>query len=445
LATAFTDSIPLLLISGQVPRRGLGLRSGYYHENDQLSACATLTKWRARVNEPAEIVLLVDQAWAATTSGRPGPVLLEVPVDVLRAEVTIDPWPEVPQNRPSSQPSALNVSALAAVIAAWQRPLILAGGGVVAAAAESVLVELAERLGAPVVQTPSGKCALPSSHPLAASMPWMRATSDLSDMGAHLTPLFARAVGLLAIGCRFSQLTTASWTLRPPSSIAQIDIDPAEIGRHYPVAASLVADAKAALTALVAGLPPTKRLPWTALPPRERWFVPGADILGAMRRVLPADGIVVADVTRLAYVLMAEFPLDQPRTFLHPAGSVAMGYGIPAALGAKVAFPDRKVVAIVGDGCFQMSGMELASAKQEKLPIVIVLINDNCLTLIKATQQRRYQERYIAVDLQNPDFERFAQAFGVRYWRAEKDTDFEGCFREALECDDVALVELRLK
>ena len=119
-----------------------------------------------------------------------------------------------------------------------------------------------------------------------------------------------------------------------------------------------------------------------------------------------------------------------------------MGYGIPAALGAKVAFPYRKVVAVVGDGCFQMSGMELASAKQEKLPIVIVLINDNCLTLIKATQQRRYQERYIAVDLQNPDFERFAQAFGVRYWRVEKDADFEGCFREALECEDVALVGL---
>src|SRR5262249_47521739 len=149
------------------------------------------------------------------------------------------------------------------------------------------------------------------------------------------TPLFASADGLLAIGCRFSQLTTATWTLRPPSSIAQIDIDPAEIGRHYPVAASLVADARAALTQLVGELPSNRRMPWTALPPRERWFVPGADILGAMRRVLPADGIVVADVTRLAYVLMAEFPLDHRRTFLHPAGSVAMGYGIPAALGAK--------------------------------------------------------------------------------------------------------------
>jgi acetolactate synthase-1/2/3 large subunit len=173
--------------------------------------------------------------------------------------------------------------------------------------------------------------------------------------------------------------------------------------------------------------------------------LPGADILAGMRRVLPADGILVADVTRLAYILMAEFALDHPRTFLHPAGAVAMGYGIPAALGAKAAFPGRKVVAVVGDGCFMMSGMELASAKQENLAIVVVLINDNCLTLIKATQERRYAGRYIAVDLHNPDFGQFAQAFGVRYWRSDGDADFERCFQAALDCDEVALVELRLK
>ena len=122
-----------------------------------------------------------------------------------------------------------------------------------------------------------------------------------------------------------------------------------------------------------------------------------------------------------------------------------MGYGIPAALGAKAAFPHRKVVAVVGDGCFLMSGLELASAKQERLPIVIVLINDSCLTLIKSTQQRRYAERYIAVDLHNPDFGLFAQAFGVRYWRCEGEADFGNCFQAALACDNVALVELAIK
>jgi acetolactate synthase I/II/III large subunit len=444
LSSAFTDSIPVLCISGQVPSNGLGLRSGYYHENAQLEACATLTKWRARVEQPDHIIARLDQAWAALTSGRPGPALLEIPVDVLRTEVSIDPWPPLTA-APKQFPRPEEVDGLAKLIAEWKRPLLMAGGGVVAAGAESLIAQLAERLGAPVFHTPNGKCALPSAHGLAAGLPWSRATSDASDMSSYLSPLFAAADGLLAVGCRFTQLSTASWALKPPASLAQIDIDPAEIGRHYPVTVGVVADAAVALQTLLAALPSGRRQPWTALPTRERWYLPGADILGAMRHILPSDGILVADVTRLAYILMAEFPLDQPRTFLHPAGAVAMGYGIPAALGAKAAFPQRKVVAVVGDGCFLMSGMELASAKQENRPIVVVLINDSCLTLIKATQERRYAGRTIAVDLHNPDFGQFARAFGVRYWLCEGERDFERCFRSALDCDEVALVELRLK
>ena len=177
--------------------------------------------------------------------------------------------------------------------------------------------------------------------------------------------------------------------------------------------------------------------------PTEPWRLLGLDLVGPLRRVLPSDAIVVADVTRLAYILMAELPLDRPRCFLHPAGSVAMGYGIPAALGAKTAFPNRTVVAVVGDGCFLMSAMELASAVQERLPIVVVLINDGTLTLIKATQQRRYSERYIGVDLLNPDFERLAGAFGVNYRRAENDEAFETALRAGIASDLPALIEVR--
>ena len=128
------------------------------------------------------------------------------------------------------------------------------------------------------------------------------------------------------------------------------------------------------------------------------------DLCAALRRALPRDAITVADVTQMAYRMLVDFPVYQPRSFLHPAGSVAMGFGIPAALGAKTAFPERTVVAVVGDGCFLMSGMELATAVQEKLPIVVVLINDGALTLIKAIQHRRYESRFLGVDLINPDF-----------------------------------------
>jgi thiamine pyrophosphate-dependent acetolactate synthase large subunit-like protein len=444
LATSFTDSVPVLLITGQVPIKGLGPRSGYYHENDQLSACATFTKWRCRVENPHQLLPLLDEAVVQLTTGRPGPVLFEVPLDVLRAEVQLDDWPAVPAPALRPAPRPAQVAALAELLTSWRRPLILAGGGVVTAGATDLLRQLAERLGAPVHHTAMGKGAFPASHPLAAGMPWVRATSDLTGMDAFLSPRFAQADGLLAIGCRFTQLATGSWTLRLPASLAQIDIDASEIGRHYPVHLAIVADAAETLRALLQVLPEKTPAPrMIREPPAEPWRLPGLDLVGPLRRVLPSDAIVAADVTRLAYMLMADFPLDRPRCFLHPAGSVAMGYGVPAALGAKAAFPGRKVVAVVGDGCFLMSAMELATAVQERLPIVIVLVNDSTLTLIKATQQRRYAERYIGVDLLNPDFALLARAFGVVYRRADDDAAFEAALRDALDLEVPVLLEVR--
>ena len=445
LATAFTDSIPILLISGQVPRAGRGLRSGYYHENDQLSACATCTKMTARAEDATQVVPCLDRALTAAVAGRPGPVLFEVPLDVLRAEAPPAPWPPLPPTPEPLAPQPRDIEELLRLIARWQRPLLLAGGGVITAGATLPLRALAERLGAAVVHTAMGKCALPSSHPLAAGMPWHRATSDLSDMSRFFSPLFEEADGLLAIGCRFTQLTTGTWTLKLPAEVAQIDVDREELGRHYPLTVGVHGDAAAALDALLAGLPPGQRPPWAApAPPVQPWGLPGIDLVAPLRRALLPSGIVVADITRLAYILMTEFPVCEPRTFLHPAGYVAMGYGIPAALGARVAFPGRPIVAVVGDGCFLMSGMELATAVQEKLPIVVVLVNDGSLTLIKAIQQRRYQERYLGVDLLNPDFGLFAEAFGVCHRAVETTADFEVALRAALGGDTTTLIEVRL-
>jgi acetolactate synthase-1/2/3 large subunit len=443
LATAHADSIPVLLISGQVPGAGRGLRSGYYHENDQLTASVPVTKARFRAETPGEVVPLLDRAWQALTTGRPGPVLFEVPVDVLRAEAPPSTGEPTPGRPPRQEPDADGLLAVAALLTSWHRPLILAGGGVVSANASLLLADVAERLGAPVFHTSGGKTALPGSHPLAAGMPWRRATSDLSNMTECFSPLFREADGILAVGCRFTQLATGSWTL-PIPALAQIDIDPEEIGRHYPVKVGLVGDANAALTALLNVLPRIgPRTSWAPPEPRQPWRLPGMDLAGPIERALPADGIVAADITRLAYILMGELRLERPRSWLHPAGSVAMGYALPAALGAKAAFPDRPVLAVVGDGGFQMSALELASAVQERLPVVVLLVNDSCLTLIKATQQRRYAERYIGVDLRNPDFEVLARAFGVRYWRPQSEAALEQALREALAAREVGLVEVR--
>jgi thiamine pyrophosphate-dependent acetolactate synthase large subunit-like protein len=386
----------------------------------------------------------LDLCWTELTRGRPGPILFEVPLDVLRTETTADAWPAPPDSVRPVQPASGDVEALASLIAGWKRPLLLAGGGVVSAHCESQLTQLAERLGAPVFHTAMGKCAIPSDHPLAVGMPWRRATADLTAMDAFLSPLFAEADGLLAVGCRFTQLATGTWSLRLPPSVAQIDVDPDEIGRHYPIALPVVGDAGLVLERLLPLLPATSRPSWAAPQAKsEPWQLPGLDLLGPLRRALPPDAIVSADVTRLAYLLMAEFPMNRPRTFLHPAGSVAMGFGLPAALGAKAAYPDRKVVAVVGDGGFMMSGMELATAVQERLPVVVVLVNDNSLTLIRATQERRYGGRFIGVDLRNPDFEALSRAFGVRYWRADADDALERDLKDALKADAPALIEVR--
>lgn len=447
LATSFTDSIPVLCISGQVPKRGL--RSGYYHENDQLIASSTFTKWQERLEKPELLdASLATALFTAMTPGeRPGPVLLEIPLPLLRS-------PAVPQRWSHFKPRSLfdllppnreKVAQLAELISRWQRPLILAGGGIMSAGAEARLAQLATSLGAPVLHTLMGKAAIPGDHPCAAGLTWHRATSDVANMDEHFSPLLKQADGLLAIGCRFSQAATGSWTIPLPPSVVQIDIDPEEIARHFPVALGIADHTDAVLRELLRLLPTEPRPLWATLPVlREAWRLPGIDLVGPLRRVVPRDAIVAADITRLSYILLAEFPVYAPRSFLHPAGFVPMGHGIPAALGAKAAFPDRTVVAIEGDGCFQMCGMELATAVQEKLPIIVVLVNDNCLSLIKSTQERKYDRRFIGVDLENPDFCKFAEAFGVRSWRVSDDAAFETALREAIATNEPALIEVKL-
>src|SRR5262245_15630751 len=272
MATAFTDSVPVLLISGQVPAAGRGPRSGYYHENDQLEALATVTKWRVRVEDVPSLIPDLSRAFTALTNQRLGPVLVEVPLDVLRTECPEIPPPSPPTVLVPLPPRPNDKKALVEMVVRWSKPLILAGGGVIAANASAVLVQLAERLGAPVFTTPMGKGVIPGDHPLAAGLPWFRATSDLTEMASLFSPLFTQADGLLAVGCRFTQLATGNWTLPLPKALAHVDIDPAELGRHYPPTLGIHADALPTLRGLLAALPDTRRPSWAGPPPpRPAW------------------------------------------------------------------------------------------------------------------------------------------------------------------------------
>src|SRR5437660_989461 len=297
LASALTDSIPMLLVSGQIPLKGSEppsacVRSGYYHENDQIDALKTLTKCQFRALRPEAIPLSVDWTFTRMPAERPGPVFFEIPLDAQRAAYEGKlPVPE-PQPVAPPAPSPPDIERLAGALRGWRKPLLIIGGGVVSADATQELAQLADRLGAPVFHTFMGKSALSSHHRLKAGLPWHRATSDLTDMESMFSPLFAEADGLLAIGCRFTQAATGSWKLKVPSSLAQIDIDAEEIGRHYPVSAGVVADAKLGLQALLEALPANNRAPWALpKPPAEPWRLPGWDLVGPMRRALPEEAL----------------------------------------------------------------------------------------------------------------------------------------------------------
>jgi len=286
IAGAFSDSVPVLLINGQVPSRDP--RSGYYHENDQLRAFASFTRFQIRVEDVDDLVPLLDRAWMLTRSQRPGPVLFEVTGDVLRADASAVKLPSAILPAAPRQPDVAEIERLARLLGNWRRPLLMVGGGVISAGAHGELVELAERLGAPVFHTLMGKSALPTDHALAAGLPWKQATSDASDMARFMSPLFAEADGMLAIGCRFSQVSTGTWALKPPPALAQIDVDDAEFGRHYPVVLGVQADAREALRALLDLLPAQCRTPWAKpAPPRQPGLLGGMDLCGCIRRALP--------------------------------------------------------------------------------------------------------------------------------------------------------------
>ena len=448
LGTAYSDSIPILVISGQVPREAIGSFRGYFHEMDSLAVSKPLTKWNACARWADEIPELVEQAFVAMTSGRPQPVHLEVPIDVLAEET--DAQPLVATVAPPEAVDPQRICQAASQLRNARRPLVIAGGGVASADACTSLLRVAEALDAPILTTPMGKGVVSDDHRLAAGMLFHRITSDLTNMKENLSVLPRQADAVLAVGCRFSQVATGNWELELPETLIQIDIDRDEIGRNYPVSTAICAHARLALDALAGELVKQQEpapSDWSGIQSvtsaPDRWHIEGFDIAPTLRRVLGRDAVIACDITRLYYMMLANLPTYEPRTFLHSSCFIAMGFGLPAALGAKVAHPERHVVAVAGDGGFMMTAQELACAVQHEINVVTILINDNCLSAMKGIQNRSYGGRHIAVDLVNPDFVRFAESFGALGLRVTQADQFEPALRQALEAGRPALLEVQ--
>jgi acetolactate synthase-1/2/3 large subunit len=436
LSTAYAASSPVLVVSGQVPRAYLGRDVGVLHEiNDQQDCIRPITKWRRRVLEVAEVPAAVHEAVEQLRTGRPRPVEIEMPPETLEDEGEVELLPASTAGRPAA--AAADVDRAVALLLGSARPVIYAGGGVHLSGAHDALAAVAEHLQAGVVVTAEGKGGISDENDLSlgAAM-WA---------GNPLRRHFEAADVVLAVGTRLALAAP-----RPDQQVVQIDVDPTEAGRNHPRTLGLIGDARATLEALLerlraAGPPrPSRktererlRAEVAALATQE----PQASIVRALRAGTPEDAIVVADMTQIGYYARPFWPVVRPRTFLTSSYSGNLGFAFPTALGAKVACPDRPVLAICGDGGFLYNLPELATAVQYGIAVVVVVFNDNAYGNVARDLDEAWGGRY-ASDLQNPDFMKLGEAFGVASLRATAPAEVGELVRQAFRRQGPVLVEV---
>jgi acetolactate synthase-1/2/3 large subunit len=431
---AFTDCVPVLLITGQSDSKYYTKDpSKMFHGLDQMSFFRSITKYCAIVRAVEQIPTVVQEAFRAMKTGRPGPVMLEFPADVITgaSDVTIPPRVRRPAGLP---PNAADVRSMAETLNRSQMPILFVGSAVIHSDAYDALRQVAEKLNAPVVVTRCAKGALREDHPLA-----------LRDSNGFLArQAMELADCTLAIGTRFTSLDTRNWTLKLPRPLLQIDEDASEIGREYPCDRSVVGDLRMTLQALCEEVDEGKGIWKPSLDRlRERFAMqPRVPLLPEIREVLTADGILSVDVHAIGYASFAEFPVGRPGTFLYPCIGVALGYAFPAALGAKIAHPNKPVVCLSGDGGFMMGASEMATAMMYGINVVTVVVNDAALSSVKGSQQKYCEGRIIDTDLVNPDLVQFARSFGAYAVRVEDLSNFKSILQDALAADRPALIEV---
>ncbi len=449
---AYLDSMPLLVIAGGIRTTSVG--KGGLHDVDQLSMFASVTKETARLTDAATLGLCVEEAVQSSTSGRPRPIFLEIPFDVLSREVPPASAMSIPN--PVSQPLRGEkdaVSLASRALSQAVRPLIIVGGGINSSGAWDDLHRLANILQSPVVSTISAKGAYPENDPLSAGQLW-------DSVGLRTA---SEADVVLALGCRFSERSTASWGLRLPGSLIQVDIDPNEIGRNYPVALGICADAGKFLQALLEEKPSGnthERAKWTeevrnASLERKAQIARSVPESGSIRpqsavheiaQVLPGDAVVVTETGHAFWWPVMMLEMTRPRSFLAPSGNSTLGFGFPAALGAKCARPERPVVCLVGDGGFAFTCQEIATSVEEKIPIVTVVFDDGGYAAIREYQRKGYGSRYIGVDFSvRPDFVKLAQSLGADGVLVERRDEIGPIVKAALRASKTTVIDVGIE
>ena len=434
---AFTDCAPVLLITGQSDSSLYSKHpSKMFHGLDQMRFFESITKYCAIAHTVAEIPVVVENAFKAMRNGRPGPTMLEFPMDVVTGDgdVRIPPRVERTELPP---PDDADLSTAVETIRNAKMPVIFAGSAVFHSNARNELRLLAEKLNAPVIVTRNGKGVLPEDHPLALQICY----------GYLGREALERCDCLIGIGPRFTSIDTRNWSLELPQPFIQIDEDANEIGLEYPCDVGVVGDLKLTLQALIEDVVPGQNEWDEVLTELRAKFdaQPSLPVIHELQDVLPRDTIYAIDVHALGYASFAEFPIYDPRTFLYPNIGVALGHAYPAAIGAKVAHPDRPVICFSGDGGFLMGAVEMATAMKYGINVVAIVVNDGALSAIKGSQLQGCEGRTIDTDLLNPDFVEFAQSFGAYAKRVENLGDFKETLRDALAAEKPALIEVMLQ
>ncbi len=440
IGEAFLDGIPMLVIAGGI-RRDTG-RAYQLHDMDQHALLKPITKGTWRAEKHADVIPMLYEAWRTATAGEPGPVFVEIPVELqlLPGEAgEIPPPPAAPAR--AMRATTADIERAAALLRHAERPGIFCGWGAVDAG--ELLEQLAETLGAPVATTLQGLSAFRGNHRLHAGFTFGPSAAPASQNA------FAKCDAMLAVGTRFAEIATGSYGCEVPAKLVHVDINPRVFGANYPAAVGLEGDARTVLTALVEALGPVERgraraetlatrIAADKQAYREQWLahdsgglVNPARFFGALRRALPDDGIVVADDGNHTFLTAELMTFHGPRTFFAPSDFNSMGYCVPGVIGAKLARPSRTVVGIVGDGAARMTGLEMATAVAQQLGVVWFIFNDGELAQIAQAQMAPYNRKTCTV-LPELDLEGLARASRVDYELMQDDAAIDAVMQRSL-------------
>jgi acetolactate synthase I/II/III large subunit len=454
IATAMMDSSPMVCITGQVPSKAIGYDA--FQETDICGITLPITKHNYLVTRVEDIMPAMKEAFHLASSGRPGPVLVDITKDAQQASIDWD-WDPRPVTMPGYRPAMPVPEAAFAkaleLIRSAERPVILAGQGVIQSGAMKEVIEFAERLNVPIAVTLLGLGGVPASHRL-----------NMGMMGMHGEAWVNHAIQeadlLMAFGMRFDDRVTGNpSTYAPNARKLHVDIDPSEINKNVMTDAAIVGDLRATLRDLLQELKPADHAPWIAhidgmkgdaavrdvqkLPDSGHLYA--AHVINDIWRITEGKAVVVTDVGQHQMWEAQYYHHETPRSLITSGGLGTMGFALPAAIGAKMACPDAEVWAIVGDGGFQMTQAELTTAAQEGIKINIAIINNGYLGMVRQWQEFFYERRYAATPLRSPDFVKIAEAHGLPGFRVAARAQVEDTVRLARASADTALIDFRVE